>query len=180
MKQQIVYRSMAMRFGAMAVAMVFTASQMQAQSAFTSITAETQPAPISQQAQTAPAVPVPSDKADAQSTAALPPANVQIVQADAPQPSAPTSQTESASLNTPINLKALMDQAAQPSQNVQSTAAEQKRQIHPGWLALAAVGLLGAAIGAGGLRGTTDRGLAAGFLVGGLGVAGLSFYLTFK
>jgi len=180
-------RSMAVKLGALALAVVFTASQMQAQSGVAAVSADTQPATTAQQAQAATAVPtIPSDKADAQTAAPVPTADAQdavTITVQPAVPDAPGGQTESASLNTPINMKALMDQAAQPSQNVQSASTtEQKKQIHPGWLGLAAVGLLCAALGAGGLaEGNGNKsGLAAGFLAGGLGVAGLSFYLTFK
>lgn len=176
------YRSTAVRLGALALAVIFTASQIQAQSAFA---IDTQPTTATQQAKAAPQTQAaPSVPTEAQNAAPVPTANAEDAQATAPQPAvpdAPGAQTESASLNTPVNMKALMDQAAQPSQNVQSTNTEQKKQIHPGWLGLAAVGLLCAALGAGGLAaGNGNKPVAAGFLAGGLGVAGLSFYLTFK
>jgi hypothetical protein len=97
-------------------------------------------------------------------------------------PEAPGAQQETASVARPIDIKAVMDDAAQNTQNVQPAATQQKpHQVHPAWLVLSAIGGLGMYIGAVGLtKGDKNKGLAAGFLGVGAGLTGLGLYLTFK
>jgi hypothetical protein len=97
-------------------------------------------------------------------------------------PEAPEGTLESASVNMPIDLRAAMQDATQNTQNSPSTPApaKPKHQIHPGWLAVSGVGVLFALIGGIGLTGEKNKGLAVGFLVGGVALAGGGFYLTFK
>jgi len=123
-----------------------------------------------------------------QAIATAPTANLQLAVAESATsgssalPEAPNAPEEQASVTKPIDIKAVMDDAAQNTQNLQSTTTAQKHQIHPGWLALTVVGALGFAIGIVPLvRGAgKNEGLAAGFVGVGGGLAGLGLYLTFK
>jgi hypothetical protein len=117
-----------------------------------------------------------------QAIAAMPVANLQVT-ADSVVPEAPAAPEEQASVTKPIDIRAIMDDAAQSTQNLQSTTTQQKpHQIHPGWLALTGVGALLFAIGIVPLASSTTRGkpIAAGFVGVGAGLAGLGLYLTFK
>jgi len=97
-------------------------------------------------------------------------------------PEAPGATEEQASVVKPIDVKAIMDDAAQNTQSLQPTATKQKHQIHPGWLTLTAIGALAFTIGIVPLtRSTTKgKGVAAGYVGVGAGLAGLGLYLTFK
>lgn len=97
-------------------------------------------------------------------------------------PAAPSAPEEQASLTRPIDIRAVMDDAAQNTQNLQPATTQQKHQTHPGWLALTAVGALAFTIGIIPLTKSTTRGkpVAAGFVGVGAGLAGLGLYLTFK
>ena len=110
-------------------------------------------------------------------------ANLPLVAADVTAlPDAPNAPEEQASVTKPLDIRAVMDDAAQNTQNLRPAATQQKpHQAHPAWLVLSAIGALGVWIGAEGLtRGTKDHGLAAGFLGAGAGLTGLGLYLTFK
>jgi hypothetical protein len=129
-------------------------------------------------------VPV-ANNASMQAIDTTPTANLPLVVTDnstdaTALPQAPNAPEEEASVTKPLDLRAMMDDAAQNTQNLQPAAVQQKHQVHPGWLALTVVGAFGMFIGAKGLTGTKDKGLAAGFLGGGAGLAGLGLYLTFK
>ncbi len=102
--------------------------------------------------------------------------------ADAALPDAPGAPEELASVTKPLDIKAIMGDAAQSAQNLQSTTTQQKHQAHPGWLALTAVGALVFAIGIVPLTDSTTRGkpIAGAFVGVGAGLAGLGLYLTFK
>jgi hypothetical protein len=97
-------------------------------------------------------------------------------------PEAPSAPQETASVAKPIDIKAMMDDAPQNTQNVQPAATQQKpHQVHPAWLVLSAIGGLGLWMGAEGLaHGTRGKPLAAAFVGGGAGLTGLGLYLTFK
>jgi hypothetical protein len=97
-------------------------------------------------------------------------------------PAASAGSSDSASMNMPLDMRGLMQDAAQSTASGQSTQAptKPKHQIHPGWLAVSAVGVLFAAIGAVGLGGTRNQGLAVGFVVGGVALTGGGIYLTFR
>ena len=101
---------------------------------------------------------------------------------DAAVPDAPNTPQEQASVSKPIDIKAIMGDAAQSAQNLQpTTTTQQKHQVHPAWLVLTAVGALGAVIGGEGLAaGSRGKGIAGAFLGVGAGLAGLGIYLTFK
>ena len=101
---------------------------------------------------------------------------------DAPAVAPAPATSESASLNMPAGIKAMMADASQAANNVQPASTEPKHQIHPGWLALAAVGALGTALGA---RGLTKNNVAVGhdigiLLVPGIAMLGGGLYLTFR
>lgn len=165
------FRSMPVRLGVLALAVVFTASQTPAQGPIPRSADEAQPAATAQSRQAA--TPVPATAVQAShitETSAL--------------PEAPNTPEEQASVVRPLDIKAIMDDAAQNTQNLQPTASTtaSKHQIHPGWLALSAVGALGATIGAMGLSKGSTKGkpVAAGFIGVGAGLTGLGLYLTFK
>jgi hypothetical protein len=176
-------RSMPVRFAALALAVVFTTSQIQAQGPMPRGTDEAQPTTTSQsQQQAATSAPSPATGLPAPASNS-PAAAAETANLDATVlPEAPNAPQEQASINKPIDFKAMLDDAGQNTQNLQSTPVQQKRQIHPGWLALSAIGALGAVIGADGLasKGTRGRPIAGAFLGVGAGLAGLGIYLTFK
>ncbi|HVN93017.1 MAG TPA: hypothetical protein VMT38_04950 [Terracidiphilus sp.] len=94
----------------------------------------------------------------------------------------PTATTESSSLNMPVDLKAMLDDAKQNAQNVQSAPAQTKHPIHGGWLVLAGVGGLWMGIGLWGLSvSDSKKGPIAGvFVVPGAAMLGGGLYLTFR
>jgi hypothetical protein len=119
--------------------------------------------------------------------ATSPTANLQMTVADDARPAdialpeAPSAPEEQASVTKPLNIKAIMDDAAPVPQNLQSTTTQQKHQVHPGWLVLTAVGALGVIIGAQGFAaGSRGKPIAGAFVGVGAGLAGLGLYLTFK
>jgi hypothetical protein len=97
-------------------------------------------------------------------------------------PATPDTATESASVNMPLDLRAAMQNATQNTQSGQTTPSQTKPKhpIHPGWLAVSAVGVLLAYVGGVGLGGSKNKGLAAGCLVTGVALAGGGIYLTFR
>jgi hypothetical protein len=103
---------------------------------------------------------------------------------DAPTESAGTS--DSANLNMPPDLKAMMDDAKQNSQNLQSAPATKHGLQRPGMLIMGIAGiplaLLGVAIL--GVEGKKDEGLkygiGLGLLVPGAAMTGFGFYFAFK
>ena len=164
-RHRLAYRSMPVRLGALALAVVFTAAETQAQGPIPSGTSESQSTASAQTQPAATAVPA-SNAAESSSW-----------------PEAPQMTQEQASVTKPIDIKAIMDDAAPSAQNLQPTTTQVKQhQTHPGWLVLSAVGALGATIGAIGLSkaSTRGRGVAAGFVGVGAGLTGLGLYLTFK
>jgi len=175
-----VSRSLPVRLGALALAVLFTASQIQAQGPMPRSSEETQPAPASQNQQAA----APTSTPTAGASATL--ANLSSIASDkmdaSALPEAPSAPAEQASVNKPLDIRAMMDDAAQNTQNLQPATSEKKHQIHPGWLALSAVGAVGATIGAMGLsaKSTKGRPIAGAFVGVGAGLTGLGLYLTFK
>lgn len=123
-----------------------------------------------------------------QAIAAEPTSNFQMTVADDAKiadtalPEAPSAPEEQASVVKPIDIKAIMDDAAQAPQNLQSTTRTQKHQIHPGWLAVTAIGVGLFAFGIIPLTSSTTRGkpIAGAFVGVGAGLTGLGLYLTFK
>jgi hypothetical protein len=125
-----------------------------------------------------------------QAIAMEPTANLQVTATDNAKiedgavPETPSAPEEQASVTKPLNIRAIMDDAAQNTQNLQPTTATQKQhQIHPGWLALTAVG--GASIAFATLIFAKGHGSNVGpvggtFMGVGAGLAGLGLYLTFK
>jgi hypothetical protein len=117
-------------------------------------------------------------------TANLPLVAVEYSMTDANAlPDAPNAPEEQASITKPLDIKGIMDDAAQNTQNLQpTTTTQQKHQVQPAWLVLTAIGGLGVAIGAMGLaKGSRKAAPLAGSFVGvGAGLAGLGLYLTFK
>ncbi len=102
-------------------------------------------------------------------------------------PAAPAGTSDSASLTMPPALKAMMDDAQQKAQNLQSAPATKSHGLQrPGMLIMGIVGiplaLLGGSILA--IRGTKDEGLkvgvGVGLLVPGAAMSGLGFYYAFK
>jgi hypothetical protein len=123
-----------------------------------------------------------------QTIAAAPTANLPLVASDntssdaSALPEAPAATEETASVTKPIDIRAVMDDTAQNTQNLQPATTQPKpHQVHPAWLVLSAIGGLGMWIGAEGLtRGTRGKPLAGAFLGAGAGLTGLGLYLTFK
>ncbi|HTY83364.1 MAG TPA: hypothetical protein VMB19_04050 [Silvibacterium sp.] len=126
-----------------------------------------------------------------QTIATAPTANLQLTAAtnattdDTAIPETPSAPEQQANVTEPIDIKAVMDDAAQNTQNLQSTrtTAEKQHQIHPGWLALTAVG--GAGIAFATLIFTKGHGSnvapVGGTIMGvSAGLAGLGLFLTFK
>ena len=111
-------------------------------------------------------------------------ANLPLAAADATAlPDAPSAPEEQASVTKPLDVRAVMDDAAQNTQNLQPAATQQKpHQAHPGWLVVSAIGALGVWMGAEGLaNGNKRSGTVAGAFLGvGAGLTGLGLYLTFK
>ncbi|MGO8935434.1 MAG: hypothetical protein ACLQDA_17140 [Terracidiphilus sp.] len=102
-------------------------------------------------------------------------------------PAAPAGTSDSASLTMPPALKAMMDDAQQNAQSLQSPPATKSHGLQrPGMLIMGIVGiplaLLGGSILA--IRGTKDEGLkvgvGVGLLVPGAAMSGLGFYYAFK
>jgi hypothetical protein len=111
-------------------------------------------------------------------------ANLPLAAADATAlPAAPSAPEEQASVTKPLDIRAVMDDAAQNTQNLQPAATQQKQhQAHPGWLVLSAIGAIGVWMGAEGLANGSKRStpVAGAFLGVGAGLTGLGLYLTFK
>ena len=181
-RHRLAYRSIPARLGALALAILFTASQIQAQGPIPRGTDQAQPAASSQSQQAA--TPAPATPSGLSAPAANPASAVSdnLKMDGSALPEAPSAPAETASVAKPLDIKAMMDDAAQATQNLQPTATEKKHQTHPGWLALTVVGALGATIGAMGLSKASTQGkpVAAGFVGVGAGLAGLGLYLTFK
>ena len=128
--------------------------------------------------------------ASAQTIATAPTANLQLtatnaITDDTAIPETPGAPEQRASVTKPLDIKAIMDDAAQNTQDLQSTrtTAEKQHQIHPGWLALTAVG--GAGIAFATLIFTKGHGPnvapVGGTIMGvSAGLAGLGLFLTFK
>ena len=99
-------------------------------------------------------------------------------------PDAPNAPREQASVTKPLDIKAMMGDAAQNTQNLQpATTTQQKHQVQPAWLVLTAIGGLGVGFGALVLakgHGSAVGPVGGGFLAAGAGLAGLGLYLTFK
>lgn len=124
-----------------------------------------------------------------QAIATAPTTNLQLTTADNSQtvdaavPEAPIAPEEQASVTKPIDIRAVMDDAAQNTQNLQSTTTQQKQHhIHPGWLAVTAIGVGMFAFGIIPLTASSTRGkpIAGAFVGVGAGLSGLGLYLTFK
>ncbi len=136
----------------------------------------------------APETATPASNDSTQTIAAEPTANLQVTVADEAKtadtalPEAPNAPEEQASVVKPLDIKAIMDDAAQNTQNLQPTTTEKKHQAHPAWLVLTAVGVLAFAIGIVPLTDSTTRGkpIAGAFVGIGAGLSGLGLYLTFK
>lgn len=174
-------RSMPVRLAALAVAAVFTASQVPAQPPMdrdTTSQAQTTNAQATTTTAQATTASQGNHGAPAAQTATDLSAPVPSIQ-EATLPDAPAATSESASLNVPVDLKGMMDDSAQ-AQNLQLTTTQQKQKIHPGWLALSVVGIGAALIGGVGLTGTKNKGLAAGLLASGAALTAGGFYLTFR
>jgi hypothetical protein len=104
---------------------------------------------------------------------------------DAPMESAGTG--ESSSLTMPPELKAMMDDAKQNSQNLEPAAANKPHGLkRPGMLILGIVGIPIAVMGGGilAIKGTEREGLritlGTSFLVGGAAMTGFGFYFAYK
>lgn len=104
---------------------------------------------------------------------------------DAPT-TAPAGTSDSASLTMPPELKAMMDDAKQNSQNLQSAPATKSHGLQrPGMLIMGIVGIPLAFIGGSilAIQGTKNEGLKVGvglgFLVPGAAMSGFGFYLAF-
>lgn len=125
----------------------------------------------------------------AQSIDTTPTANLPLVATESSMtdatalPEAPNAPQEQASVTKPLDIKAIMADAGQSTQNLQSaTTTQQRHQAQPAWLVLTAIGALGMTFGGFGLAKADTRGkpIAGAFLGVGAGLAGLGLYLTFK
>jgi hypothetical protein len=178
-------RSMPVRFGALALALLFTAAQMPAQEA---------QAASSQAATQREASAVPNTGQAATSSPAVA-ANVSLASSvnantgtnalpDAP--AAPPETSESANLNMTANMKAMMDAAAQNAQDLQpKPTSNDKKLQRPGMLVLGIAGIPLIAFGTWVLTRsvTKDASLknafGAAFLVPGGAMSGFGFYYAF-
>jgi hypothetical protein len=142
-------------------------------------------------AASAPAIPQPATQPETtavtgniamQAIATAPTANLPLVADAGALPEAPGTTEEQASVAKPLDIRAVMDDSAQNTQNLQPATTQQKpHQVHPAWLVLSAIGGLGMWMGAEGLtHGTRGKPLAGAFLGVGAGLTGLGLYLTFK
>jgi hypothetical protein len=101
-------------------------------------------------------------------------------------PAAPAETSDSASLSMPPELKAMMDDAAQNSQNLQSAPATKPHGIQrPGMLVMGIVGAMGMGLGAllyASDKGTLEARAAGGSILFAPGavMAGFGFYYAFK
>ena len=101
-------------------------------------------------------------------------------------PTASTGSSDSASLTMPPELKAMMDDAAQNSQNLQSAPATKPHGIQrPGMLVMGIVGAMGMGLGAllyASDKGTLEARAAGGSILFAPGavMAGFGFYYAFK
>jgi hypothetical protein len=102
-------------------------------------------------------------------------------------PTAPAGTSESSSLTMPPELKAMMDDAKQNSQNLQSAPAGKSHGLQrPGMLIMGIVGiplalLGGALLAADGKKDVGLRvGVSLGLLVPGAAMTGFGFYYAFK
>lgn len=182
-------RSIPVRLGAFALAIVFTATQTPAQGASTANAqaGAQQGAATGEstgQAQTTYATAtIATDSApgamETATTAVLP---------DAPAAAAP--QSESASLSMPPEMKAMMDDASQAAQSLQSTPSTTNHKLvqRPGMLVLGIAGVplivLGTMIfslnvGSSGKANGLRNGLGTAFLAPGAAMAGFGFYFAF-
>jgi hypothetical protein len=183
-RRNLAARSNPMRLGTLALAVVFTASQMPAQPApaATPLAATQQVADVSvsttpttpANAQTAAAVPsAPSDAAKVESNA-LPEA-----------PLAAEASSETASVTMPPNVRAMLNDANAASQSLQSTPKSKGLQ-RPGMLVMGIAGLPLAAWGTWIMTRSVSKdaglkdGLGAAFLVPGALMIGFGFTLAFK
>jgi len=177
-RPSIASRSLPVRLGALALAVLFTASQSQAQGPMPSGSEEAQPTTASQNQQAA--TPATADL----STQA---ANSPSMASDNPKmevralPDAPSVPEETASVKMPTDLKAMMDDAAQKSQAL-TPPTSQKRTFRPGWFVLGVFGAGAMALGAWGYS-VSDKSkgyIAATILfVPGAAAAGFGFYNAF-
>ncbi len=186
-RHTLVSRSMPVRLGALALAVLFTTTQMPAQGA-----PATTPEATTQQ-----------NMNDHASTAQAPAANPTTAAASGSEtsgaakselsalPEAPTAQSgtsESASLNMPPEMKAMMDDASQESQALQSSPKTTKSKAvqRPGMLVMGIAGVplivLGTMIfslNVGGKETGLRNGLGTAFLAPGAAMSGLGFYFAF-
>jgi cytoskeletal protein RodZ len=177
-------RSLPVRLGALALAVLFTAAQMPAQGAPTTAVQASSPqnAGASQTAAQLPTTntATSTDSAGTSAEAAALP--------DAPALAGEAS--DSASLNMPPEMKAMMDDASQVSQNLQSTPSTTNHKLvqRPGMLVLGIAGVplivLGTMIfslnvGSSGKANGLRNGLGTAFLAPGAAMSGIGFYFAF-
>jgi hypothetical protein len=182
-RRNVAVRSNPVRLGTLALAVIFTASQMPAQPAPAATpvaatqqvaddTASTVQTPVTN---TAAAVSTASSDGLKSESNALPEA-----------PAATASNEETASVTVPSNMRAMLSDAAQQSQSLQSPKSASKGIQRPGMLVMGIVGLPIAALGAWALSVGVTKDAAAknifgGALLGGGGLmVGFGFTYAFK
>jgi hypothetical protein len=184
-RRNLASRSNPVRLGTLALAVLFTASQMPAQDA----PAATPQALTLQVADTSagtPSATAPSRAAEN----AVPsgPSDAATVESSA-LPEAPTASganQETASVTMPPNMRAMMNDAAQQSQSLQSPKSTSKGIQRPGMLVMGIIGIPIAALGAWALSASVSRDAAAkniigaGLLGGGGLMVGFGFTYAFK
>ena len=180
-------RSLHVRLLALALAVLFTATQMPAESALTATpqAAAQQSASAGQNAsQTA------QGNATVRSAAAPDSAKSATVTASTlpDAPVVPAATSESASLNMPADMKAMMDDAAQAGENLQSTPKSSNKKLvqRPGMLVmgiagvpLMVLGVMVLSLKVGPKEAGARDGLGAAFLAPGAAMSGLGFYFAF-
>jgi len=180
-------RSLPVRLLALAVAVLFTATQMPAESAPTATpqAATQQSASARQNASQAAQANVAMQSAAAPDAAKSATAAASALP-DAPV--APAAMPESASLNMPADMKAMMDDAAQASENLQPTTKSSNRKLvqRPGMLVmgiagvpLMVLGVMILSLKVGPKEAGARDGLGAAFLAPGAAMSGLGFYFAF-
>ncbi len=180
-------RTMPVRLGALALAVLFTATQMPAQGAAATTPQATTQQNMNDQASTAQAPAANSATAAAPETAPTAVAKSEL----STLPEAPQAQSEtgeSASLSMSADMKAMMDEASQESENLQSTPKTTKNKVvqRPGMLVLGIAGvpliILGTMIfslNVGGKETGLRNGLGTAFLAPGAAMSGIGFYFAF-
>ena len=187
-RHKLISRSMPVRLGTLAVAVLFTATQMPAQRA----PATTQQATTEQSSaarQSSSQLPATSGTAVANPDAVSSASSKAEMNALPEAPAAQSETSESASLNMSPELKAMMDDASQSAENLEPTVKPKSKAVQrPGMLVLGIAGVplivLGAMIfslnvGTNGKATGLRNGLGTAFLAPGAAMSGFGFYFAF-